>query len=318
MKFSPTIDFEEYDHYSTHTREAHGFNETIRQHPDFGQWQERSFELNHMSIYEHRVNLTKTVNIQFKKSGLGKHVHHCISLKGNMGAHFQYSKLSANLNQHHYHQLFVPGSEYLLGFGLSFTNVHIEIDREYYANLLSDSESWSHELRKKIFQNEIFYPGEQALTPGMMHTIHEIFNSPLSGSLKRLLIEAKVHELVALQLNTLAGDTQPKKQRPSQRDVFYSILDFLTIHFLEEHSLKGIARKFGINEFALKKGFRENFHTTVFDFLLNKRLEHARELLLNTNQTIQEVGSLVGYKYPNHFSSAFKKKFGVLPSTLKS
>lgn len=318
MNQSPTIGFEEFDHYTTVIRDVNGYHETTREHPDFGRWQERSFRLNHINIYEHRAQLNKPVNVQYQEVGLGGYVHHCISLEGNMGAHFLNNKLSAHLSQHRYHQLFIPENEYVLGFGQMFTNVHIEIDSEHYTSLLCDSEEWSNELRNKIVDNKIFYPGDFKLTSGMLHAIHEIFNSPLSGSLKRLLIEAKVHELVALQLASLSGQMSSNKQRPSQRDLFYAIHDYLNQNFLKEHSLKDIARNFAINEFALKKGFRENFQTTIFEFLLSKRLEHAREQLLYTRQTVQEIGSLVGYKYPNHFSAAFKKMFGILPSSLKN
>lgn len=318
MKLMPTINFKEFDHYTTHSLEINGFHETTRQHPDFGRWQERSFILKDIRIYEHQASLVKPVNVQYQEADLSKHVHHCISLQGNIGAHFINNDLSANLQQHRYHQLYIPDKSYVLSFDHSLTNVHIEIDKNHYVNLLCDSEQWSNELRKKIFQNEIFYPGEQTLTTGMIHTIHEIFNSPLSGSLKRLLIESKVHELIALQLGSLSDETPFRKQRTSDRDLFHAIHDYLAINFLKEHSLKNITRNFGINEFALKKGFRTNFQTTVFEFLLSKRLEYAHEQLLHTDQSVQEVSSLVGYKYSNHFSSAFKKKYGIPPSSLKS
>lgn len=317
MNTSPTIDFEEFDHYATDTREINGFLETTRQHPDFGYWQERSLNLKHIHIYAHRANLLRPVNVQYQKAGLSNAVHHCISLNGSMGAHFLNNKLSAILTSQRYHQLYIPENDYLLHFDSIFNNVHIEIDREHYVNLLCNSEQWSCNLRKKLVDNEIFYPGEYAITPDMLKTIHEIFNSPLSGSLKRLLIEAKVHELVALQLSNLSDKTTSGKNPSPQRDLFYAIHDYLADSFLQEHSLKEIARNFGINEFTLKKGFRENFNTTVFEFLLSKRLEHAHQLLLNTDQRIQEISSIVGYKYPNHFSTAFRKKFGFNPTLLK-
>jgi len=317
MKLSPTIGFEEFDHYTTSSCEIKGFLVKTRHHPDFGLWQERSLDLKHIHIYEHQADLTRRVNVQYEKSGSGNYVHHCISLKGNMGAHFINNQLSANLSEHRYHHLYIPENDYLLGFNQSFTNVHIEIDRDHYASLLCDSEPWSGALRKKLFENEIFYPGEYSLTTEMIYTIHEIFNSPLSGSLKLLLIEAKVHELMALQLNVLAEKSEPGKQRSSNRDLFFAIYEYLSVNFLQAHSLKEIARKFGVNEFALKKGFRENFKTTVFEFLLNKRMEFAHEQLLHADSTIQEISSRVGYKYPNHFSVAFKKKFGVSPASLK-
>ncbi len=317
MKTSTTIDFDEFDHYTTDTREINGFLETSRQHPDFGYWQERSLNLKYIRIYEHRAHLLRPVNVQYQKAGLGNAVHHCISLKGSMGAHFLNNKLSANLTAQRYHQLYVPENDYLLHFDPIFNNVHIEIDREHYVNLLCNSEQWSCDLRKKLVDKEIYYPGDYAITADMLKAIHEIFNSLLSGSLKRLLLEAKVHELVALQLSNLSEKTASEKSPSPQQDLFYAIHDYLAGNFLKEHSLKEIARNFGINEFVLKKGFRENFNTTVFEFLLSKRLEHAYHLLLNADQTIQEISSIVGYKYHNHFSTAFKKKFGINPSLLK-
>ncbi len=317
MKQSPTIDFAEFDHYTCRTQKINGFDEIIRQHPDFGHWQQRSISIKSIHVFEHRAELVIPVNVQLEKVGSARYVHHCISLKGNIGAYFHNHKISANLAQQRYHQIFVPEDDYMLGFGHAFTNVHIEIDREHYATLLSDTEKWSSDLRKKLVERELFYPEENVLTPEMIRTVHEIFNNPLSGSLKQLFIESKVHELIALQLNNLYGESRLTKQRKSDRDLFYSIHDYLSENFLKEHSLKDIGKHFGVNEFSLKKGFRENFQTTIFDFLLNKRLEHAHELLLHMDQTVHEISSLVGYKYPHHFSVAFKKKFGISPSYLK-
>ena len=99
-----------------------------------------------------------------------------------------------------------------------------------------------------------------------------------------------------------------------KKELFLSIQHYLDNTFLEEHSLKNIARHFGINEFLLKKGFRENIGTTVFDYLLSKRLEYSLQLLQSTDQSIADISVTIGYKYPNHFSSAFKKRFGVNPT----
>jgi AraC-like DNA-binding protein len=147
----------------------------------------------------------------------------------------------------------------------------------------------------------------------MFKTVFDIFTSPLSGSLKKLLIEAKVLELIALQLNTSLLGVDAKKTKRRSKDHIYDVKEYLDKSYLEVHSLKSISKTFGINEFALKNGFKEIFQTTVFEFILSRRLEYARDLLLHTDCTIQEVGSKVGYKYPNHFSTAFKNKFGISP-----
>ena len=71
--------------------------------------------------------------------------------------------------------------------------------------------------------------------------------------------------------------------------------------------------RFGINEFALKNGYKTQFGTTVFDYLIGRRLEHARELLVQPTYSIQQVSAVVGYKHANHFSTAFKNRFGTTP-----
>jgi len=100
--------------------------------------------------------------------------------------------------------------------------------------------------------------------------------------------------------------------------MFAEIKNYLDKTYLHEHSLNTIARQFGLNEFSLKKGFKANFNTTVFDYLLTKRMEHAHSLLLNTSQSIQEISSITGYKYSNHFSTAFKKRFGISPVAFRN
>ncbi len=46
-------------------------------------------------------------------------------------------------------------------------------------------------------------------------------------------------------------------------------------------------------------------------------MNEARRLLLSGEMNIAEVADTVGYKNPNHFTTAFKKYFGFVPSELK-
>ena len=150
-----------------------------------------------------------------------------------------------------------------------------------------------------------------SLTPAMIRNIYEIFSTPMSGMLKRLVIEAKMLELIALQWGMSID--QPEKRKNGKNGVLNEIKSYLEQTFLQEHSLKAICMRFGINEFMLKNGFKQQFGTTVFDYLIARRLDHARELLLCADYSIQQISTLVGYKYANHFSTAFKNRFGATP-----
>ncbi|MBA4055494.1 MAG: hypothetical protein C0490_12335, partial [Marivirga sp.] len=299
MKSATAIQFDEFAQHTTFSGEKDNYMLTVREHPEFGRWEERTIDLPFVKISEHKTNLNQELNVKIHDEALTDQVNHCMCVDGSLGAHFGQYNLAAELRPGNYHYITIQADEYLLAMSKRFHNIHIQINRKHYSSLLCDDEAWSATLKQNILQHDICYPGEFPLTPAMFKTIFDIFTSPLSGSLKKLLIEAKVLELVALQLNTSLIRLDGKKINRKSRDRVYEIKEYLDRSFLEEHSLRSICQRFGINEFALKNGFKEAFQTTVFEFILSRRLEYARDLLLNTDCTIQEVGSKAGYKYPN-------------------
>jgi AraC-like DNA-binding protein len=89
--------------------------------------------------------------------------------------------------------------------------------------------------------------------------------------------------------------------------------DVVRLHF----SLRGRYRRVGLNEYKLKRGFRELFGTTVFAYLSEQRLALAKRMLLDTDKTAAEIAFELGYATPQHFSAAFKKRFGVSPKSMR-
>jgi AraC-like DNA-binding protein len=233
---------------------------------------------------------------------------------GTLGTSFE-AGLEAELTPATYHFLRVEGSSYMLSLGKRFHNIHIEVSNNYYQNLLCDSEAWSAKLKEQMAGSACL-AGANSLTPAMIRTLYDIFNTPMSGMLKKMVIEARMLELIALQWNTsLHKSDHP---RSNKNKTLNDVKRYLDDTFLEEHSLREICMRFGINEFALKSGFKTLFGTTVFDYLIGRRLDHARQLLLQPDNSIQQVASLVGYKYANHFSTAFKNRFGKTPRSITS
>lgn len=78
-------------------------------------------------------------------------------------------------------------------------------------------------------------------------------------------------------------------------------------------SLMELSRLIGLNDFKLKKGFKEMFGTTVFGYLREKRLEKANYLLQNGSMNVTEVAYTVGYSNLSYFAEAFKRKYGKNP-----
>ncbi len=152
----------------------------------------------------------------------------------------------------------------------------------------------------------------------MYQIIHGIMNCERKGHFKKMFIEAKVIELLLLQLEQL-GETGFVKATLKKSDIekMYAVRDFILNNLTEPCSLIDLAHKAGTNEFTLKKGFKELFGTTVFGFWNDVKMEEARKMLQTRSMNVSEVADAIGYKNPQHFTAAFKRKFGVVPSQLR-
>ncbi|MEG0501781.1 MAG: helix-turn-helix transcriptional regulator, partial [Cellulosilyticaceae bacterium] len=58
------------------------------------------------------------------------------------------------------------------------------------------------------------------------------------------------------------------------------------------------------------KNFRE--------YIIDIRLEKAKEMIRNTELTIKEIGINIGYEDPNYFTKIFRKKIGITPSEYRN
>lgn len=159
-------------------------------------------------------------------------------------------------------------------------------------------------------------------TPEMLTVLHRIINCPYQGALKRLYLEGKLLELIVLKLDQIQ-----KKAFQSEAKFRLKAEDLERIHqarnILRQNlewppSLADLARQTGMNDFKLKRGFRQVFGTTVFGYLHQCRMEQAQRLLETGADSVTQVAQAVGYASPSQFSAAFKRKFGVSPRTYKS
>jgi len=152
----------------------------------------------------------------------------------------------------------------------------------------------------------------------MMQTIiKQIWNHPYQGAIARMYLEAKVLELISLQLSQLL---QQEKQQPRQFilspteiEQVYEAKAILEKEYLDPPSIFKLAQKIGIDRMKLQQGFREIFNVTPFQYLQNYRLDLARILLEEKDLTVSSAAHRIGYSNISYFSRVFKRRFGVTP-----
>lgn len=100
--------------------------------------------------------------------------------------------------------------------------------------------------------------------------------------------------------------------------VVEQIINYFSDHYAEKISLDQIAENMYLSPFYISRVFKSETGDTPIRYLIDIRLEHAKEILESGNYTsIQEVASQVGYDDAYHFSKLFKKKYDMPPSKIK-
>ncbi|RBQ07757.1 helix-turn-helix domain-containing protein [Pedobacter miscanthi] len=157
--------------------------------------------------------------------------------------------------------------------------------------------------------------GVQSIKPETNSILQHIINNRHEERAKRLFLEARIFELIIVYLHQ--GE---EKQAVTfkQEDINKIMLakQLVEQDLQKPNSLIELSRKAGINDYKLKKGFKELTGHTVFGYLYKIRMEKAHYFLSKEKKTVNEVAFLVGYKNAQHFIAAFKKKYNILPGSL--
>lgn len=77
--------------------------------------------------------------------------------------------------------------------------------------------------------------------------------------------------------------------------------------------LAALAQRVGVNEKKLTELFRQRFGMTVFEYLVELRLETARRQLETTGVQIQLLATQAGFHNASDFSRAFRRRYGITP-----
>ena len=93
-----------------------------------------------------------------------------------------------------------------------------------------------------------------------------------------------------------------------------TLRDYLDAHYTEEISLNDLARQYSYSPSHLIRSFHQAYGASPMQYLKKLRIEHASQLLLHSDATIQSVGEMVGLRIPSYFIRVFKQEIGITPA----
>lgn len=198
-----------------------------------------------------------------------------------------------------------------------FKIAHFSVSPAYFMNFLPENEAWAEKLKSRIIRSErILGDIPPAICVAQAQALQMILNCPVSGKLGETMIETAIIQIMLLNLHSLFQREQTSPSALTQKDVktAKAVKDYLDETFLTDHSLSDLTKHFGINTNKLMSVFRKAFGKSIFEHIGDLKMQHAHDLLSKEDRTVTEVSRLIGYKNANHFSAAFKKRFGISPT----
>jgi AraC family transcriptional activator of pyochelin receptor len=160
------------------------------------------------------------------------------------------------------------------------------------------------------------YYDDAEIKPTVAIVLQQIINSNSNSAIRDLYIKGKTYELLSLhfqQEENTNGEYCPFLVDEQNVLKIRKAKEIIITNISEPPSLQELANEIGLNIKKLKEGFKQIYGDTVYSFLFDYKMEHARRLLESNQYNVNEVGSQVGYSTASHFIAAFKKKFGTTP-----
>lgn len=227
------------------------------------------------------------------------------------------------LPEGHFNLVYVPalkakawfdgGKEYST-FSLHFTRDYLRIFEPYFPALSEFLE------QTDLGKAGILNPVHTRATPEMISIIRSMLHNDYPDEVKKMYLQNKVAELLLHAFTRIAPSFVTAAEiRLHQYDIdkIREAREYLLLNMEHPLTVIELSHKVGINDFKLKKGFKQLYGVTIFDFLLEARMDKARNMLLETNTPVHEIAFATGYKNVSSFTAAFKKKMGYPPSALK-
>ncbi|SDG66289.1 AraC-type DNA-binding protein [Dyadobacter soli] len=200
-----------------------------------------------------------------------------------------------------------------------FEYLALILKKEHLLQFLQQNGSPAKPLEKALGQGQpLALFGKAAAVSTEMHSVlQRMLHAPVADDLSEMYLNGKILELLALQLQQYREERKaPALQAGTDRQLS-ELYQYLCTHFLTVDSLEAIASHSRLSEHQIREGFKLKYNTTVYELVHEKRMLHARQLLLDSCLTVDEAAAEVGYANSSNFIQAFKRKFGTTPKQMQ-
>jgi AraC-like DNA-binding protein len=150
------------------------------------------------------------------------------------------------------------------------------------------------------------------------HSLQECLKAEYTPQLKKVWAQAKSLEYISeLATHICRSQSRSGTTEKQTRKLIKTLHQYLVNLDGKLPTIDSLAQIFGRSGRALNEDFQAEYGESIFSFVLNHRLNTAHVAIKNTLVPLKQISMRLGYAHVNHFSAAFKKKFGYSPGKLR-
>jgi len=164
-------------------------------------------------------------------------------------------------------------------------------------------------------------PEFQACNPQLESISKMLLKEVQQGSLSNRLYVDSLSNILAVTLLRQHATTRPHLPTyegglPSRQ--LRQVLDYIDAHLDQEIKLTDLARLIEMSQYHFSRLFKQSLGVSPYQYLLQQRVECAKQLLKNTDRLITDVAFACGFNSHSHLSKQFKQLTGMTPKAYRS
>ncbi|ARV14147.1 helix-turn-helix domain-containing protein [Polaribacter sp. SA4-12] len=195
--------------------------------------------------------------------------------------------------------------------------VELYFEESYLRNIISTEFTQLLVILKVNSKEKAFINYGVFITDDLINIINSIKNCAYAGAKRSVFLELKIKELTIVALAIYMDHYHEDEEIIATKEALQSVENYMKLNLKKELNITELSVLAGMNTSKFKKSFKQLYGTTVFKYITSLRIEKAKTLIQQKSYTISQASYEVGYKNAQHFTVAFKKKLGYLPSELK-
>ena len=177
---------------------------------------------------------------------------------------------------------------------------------------------------KKFLDSDKGFVSYQDIVPNAEDLVHEIlytFKTFKSDVFSQNTLKAQTLSIISSFFKNVFNDLRNEdyqEKGPIDYKLIAKCESMITTNLsLTFIGIEALAQKLNLSPTKLKNDFKSVYGITILQYVINKKMQLAMQLIKTTDMQLKHISTQVGYNDASKFTAAFKKKYGNLPSEFR-